>query len=105
MLAGERRGGTVRLAAGPTFADAGADGPVAVVVRPEDVRLGADDADVRVAGRLADAVFLGPYTRYRIALDGGEEIVVHASGGGGAARGSAVTVGWTAAAQRVVDGS
>ncbi|MEX2647457.1 MAG: ABC transporter ATP-binding protein [Alphaproteobacteria bacterium] len=108
MLAGARQGGRVRLGAGSAFDDDGADGPVSVVVRPEAVRLGAVDADVRLEGRLEDAVFLGPYTRYRVALATGEEIIAHASDGRieeGLAVGAPVAVGWSRADQRIVEGT
>ncbi|MGH6719423.1 MAG: ABC transporter ATP-binding protein [Alphaproteobacteria bacterium] len=108
MLAGRRLGGTVRLDAGPVFADAGADGPVNVVVRPEDVRIGTRiEAEVRLEGGLGDVVFLGPYTRYSVNLDDGETITAHAgtSGGDRIAIGERVVVGWRATDQRVVEGS
>ncbi|MBM3583844.1 MAG: ABC transporter ATP-binding protein [Alphaproteobacteria bacterium] len=106
VLAGERRAGVVTLGAGAGFAEAGADGTVSVVVRPEDVRLdpGAD-AEIRLDGRLEDVVFLGPYTRYRVVLDSGEEVVVHAGDAAGQAVGERVAVGWRRDRQRLVQGS
>jgi ABC-type Fe3+/spermidine/putrescine transport system ATPase subunit len=107
ILTGTRRAGEVRLAVGPVFPDAGADGPVSIVVRPEIVRLGAlDGADVRLEARLEDAVFLGPYTRYRLVLANGEEIIAHASDAGASLEvGASVPLGWARRLQRVVEGA
>jgi ABC-type Fe3+/spermidine/putrescine transport system ATPase subunit len=107
VLQGERRGGTVSLRNGLKVASAGADGPVVAVLRPEAVTVAHAGAGlaVTVAGTLADAVFLGAYVRYRVALADGEEIVAHAAGGreGAPRPGEAVVAGWAADALRILD--
>ncbi|MSP83350.1 MAG: ABC transporter ATP-binding protein [Alphaproteobacteria bacterium] len=108
MLAGERRGGTVTLRAGIAFTDAGPDGPVVLVVRPEAIRLDGGTAGLGTTGRLDDVVFLGPYVRYRVTLASGEEIAAHSADTGrraGMAVGAAVQIGWEAADHRVVAGT
>ena len=55
--------------------------PVTFSVRPEKIRLVEPDEPVpdemcRAAGRIRDVVYLGVYTRYTVALDGGGELMV-----------------------------
>lgn len=107
VLPGRRQGGRVTLAAGGSFADAGADEAVVVVVRPEAMALGRNlpAGGVKLAGRLADSVFLGPYVRYRVELPGGGEIIVHSQDFAlrhQLAVDDPVEVGWPADAQRVL---
>ncbi len=50
-------------------------------VRPEKIRLASPEADVAddehsATGRIRSVVYLGPDTRYHVALDAGEELVV-----------------------------
>jgi putative spermidine/putrescine transport system ATP-binding protein len=57
----------------------GQDGPF--TVRPEKIRLGEPDAqpgadEIAASGRIAKVVYLGPDTRYIVALDAGGELVV-----------------------------
>jgi len=107
VMPGERRAGTVALRNGLRLASAGADGPVVAVLRPEAVTVTRPGAahEVQVAGTLADAVFLGAYVRYRVALPDGEEIVAHATGARDDAPkpGEAVVAGWAPAALRILD--
>jgi spermidine/putrescine transport system ATP-binding protein len=111
VLPGWRQGGRVALEAGAGFPDAGADGSVVVVVRPEAIALDRDRAGgpsqaVRLAGRLADSVFLGPYVKYRVALENGAEIVVHSQDvrlRHELAVGDRVQVSWGLAQQRVLE--
>jgi ABC-type Fe3+/spermidine/putrescine transport system ATPase subunit len=84
VLPGRRQAGVVRLDGGAAFPDVGPDETVVVVVRPEAILLGKGSLRggsdvVELEGSLADAVFLGPYVKYRILLDGGEEITAHSS--------------------------
>ena len=108
VFPGVRVGGEVTLDGGSRFASPGGDGPVRVVVRPEAVVLGRDElvADVVLQGQLRDLVFLGPYVRYKIALDDGAEVVVNNADLGlrkGLEVGVALRVGWMTAAHRVID--
>jgi ABC-type Fe3+/spermidine/putrescine transport system ATPase subunit len=107
VLPGRRQGGRVTLEAGGSFADAGADEAVVVVVRPEAMALGGNlpQGAVKLAGRLADSVFLGPYVRYRVELPGGGEIILHSQDFALRHRlavDDTVEVGWTTDAQRVL---
>jgi putative spermidine/putrescine transport system ATP-binding protein len=50
-------------------------------VRPEKIRLAAHEAtvgadEIGAAGRISDVAYVGPDTRYRVALDAGGELVV-----------------------------
>ena len=108
IFAGRRAGGEVRLGAGASFPNSGPDGPVTVVVRPEAIRLNpADrDADVILPGKLFDIVFLGPYVKYKIALDGGEEATVHNANLNlrrGLEVGADLSIGWAVDDHRVLD--
>jgi ABC-type Fe3+/spermidine/putrescine transport system ATPase subunit len=75
ILAGERRAGTVRMAAGPAFASPGPDGPVRIVVRPEDVAL-TDPGSGTVQATLSDLVFLGNAVKILATLPSGETVAV-----------------------------
>jgi heme ABC exporter ATP-binding subunit CcmA len=72
ILGGERRGGTVRLAAGPAFADPGPDGPVRLVIRPERIRPAPDG----VEGTVTDLVFTGATARITARLACGETLLL-----------------------------
>lgn len=106
VFEGQRRGGSVEFA-GLRFPSTGADGSVTIVVRPEDVRLGASDlgADIVFKGTLEDMVYLGAYVRYRIALPGSQR--VSATSADRALRralaiGNPVWCGWSLADQRLI---
>ena len=106
VLAGERRDGTVRLSAGPTFPSPGKDGPVRLVVRPEAVRRDAAAA-IAVKASVADAVFLGNALKIVATLPSGEPLFArepdvrrHAD----YQRGAEFVFGWDAADQRVLEG-
>jgi ABC-type Fe3+/spermidine/putrescine transport system ATPase subunit len=108
VVPGHRRDGLVELAAGARFEGVGPDGPVTVVIRPQQVRIGMDRpaGDVLVSGRLEDAVFLGPYIRYRVRLDSGTEMDAHDAQSKrriGLEIGARVQLGWSLADQRIID--
>jgi ABC-type Fe3+/spermidine/putrescine transport system ATPase subunit len=73
ILAGERVGNIVRMAAGPIFPSAGRDGPVKVVVRPEDIVLEGGGGD-GVRARVTDLVFLGNALKIVTMLASGETV-------------------------------
>jgi ABC-type Fe3+/spermidine/putrescine transport system ATPase subunit len=105
LLKGERSNGQVATVCGVVVADAGPDGPVALVVRPESVRrLGKGEAaDMAVAGTVEESVFLGAHVRYVLALPGGEKLRVQdAIEGPRVSIGDAMRVGWSRTAQRVI---
>ena len=108
VFSGVRQDGEVRLNVGARFASAGGDGPVRVVVRPEAVSLARDhlEAEVVLQGELRDMVFLGPYVRYKVALDDGLEVIVNnadLSLRQGLEVGAKLRVGWTLSVHRVID--
>ncbi len=109
LLAGRRRAGRIALDAGPEFDDPGPDGPVTLMVRPENVVLGAAarDCDARVDARVEDMMFLGPHLRCRLRLVRQIEAVVQMplrEAPPGLAAGAAIEAGWRAADQHVIDG-
>jgi putative spermidine/putrescine transport system ATP-binding protein len=86
----------------------------AVLVRPEKIRLslpgespGAEEC--RVPGVVEDAIYLGPFTRYRVRADvGGELLVLEQNRGVGrgeveAARGRRVVLAWAREHNRRVE--
>jgi spermidine/putrescine transport system ATP-binding protein len=84
VLDGNRRDGTIELEGGIRFPHAGRDGPVRVVVRPEDIALAPGQAaqgpdSLSISGAILQAVFMGPVIRFQVRLDGtGGTMLVHA---------------------------
>jgi ABC-type Fe3+/spermidine/putrescine transport system ATPase subunit len=108
VFAGARENGEITLSGGARFPSAGADGAVRVVVRPEALALARDGlgAEVVIEGELRDMVFLGPYVKYKVALDDGTKVIVNNSDLSlrqGLEVGSAVRVGWMLSGHRVID--
>ena len=109
ILTGRRQDGAVRLDAGPTFADGGADAPVITVIRPEALTIGATpggDCDIVLEGALEDIVFLGSHVKLIISLDAGNRIIAHSSDlklRDRLAIGDRVNVGWSLDEHRVID--
>ena len=79
ILAGSRESGRIRLDAGASFDDAGRDGSVLVVLRPEALTIHSDGAagDLSLQGRVVDRVYLGSLVKYKVALKDGQVITVH----------------------------
>ena len=107
LLHGRRRRGRIELSGGASFADAGPDGPVAIVVRPEDVRLGAAlaEGDLRLTGTVEDTVYLGAFVKYRVRVGDGATLAVHSWDRDPSRRlapGAAVDLGWPVGAHRLV---
>ena len=105
LLKGARRNGRIATLCGIAVADGGPDEPVALVVRPENVRrLGdGETADIAVAGTVEESVFLGAHVRYVLALPGGEKLRVQATiEEPRVSLGEAMRVGWSRTAQRVI---
>jgi spermidine/putrescine ABC transporter ATP-binding subunit len=112
VFSGERRGGEVTLDIGPRFLDAGPDGPVVSVVRPEAMMLqtatSADSSNdsLTLSGRVEDIVYLGTYVRYTVAI-GAEQVNVHSADvqlRNQIKIGSDVAVTWTPGDHRVLTG-
>jgi ABC-type Fe3+/spermidine/putrescine transport system ATPase subunit len=107
MLAGGRKDGVVTLVAGASFRDAGRDGPVQLVVRPERVGIDAD-AEVAVEGRIAEVVFLGAALKIVAELGSGERLVardIDVEKRRSYPVGETVRFGWGLADHRVIDGA
>ena len=108
VFSGTRAQGEVTLDEGARFASPGADGPVRVVVRPEAVTLARDHlgTEVVLQGELRDMVFLGPYVKYKVALGGGEQVIVNNADLNlrqGLEIGATLRIGWMLEAHRVID--
>jgi len=112
IMAGRRADGRVTLGTGVAFENAGDDEAIVSVVRPEKMRIAAnrDDpalagCDVHLLGRLLDAVFLGPYVKYSVAIDGDNVVTVDSRDMELRKRlsiGSDVVVAWRFGDQRVL---
>ena len=117
LFSGECRNGLISSDIGPTFAAEATDGPVAIVVRPQVMKLHPagpqhlsdpqpdGEADFRMHGRLGDAVFLGTYVKYSVTLDNDAIVTVLAPDRTlrrDLAVGDDVVVTWSAADQRIV---
>ena len=108
LLEGHREDGRVHLEAGASFADAGGDGPITLSIRPEDIQLGprAAPCDVRLTGRIASSVFLGPYIKYKVSVGQDVELLVHSADRSvrhACQLHQTVEVGWRQDDQRLVD--
>jgi spermidine/putrescine transport system ATP-binding protein len=93
------------------FPAEGPDGAATVVVRPEALRLAVDNgggalaADLVLTGRLADAIYLGAYVKYVVALANGQRVTVHAPDSPLRKQltiDAPVKIGWSLADQRVI---
>jgi ABC-type Fe3+/spermidine/putrescine transport system ATPase subunit len=106
LLPGRRLGGRVRLAAGPEFADPGPDEEIAVVTRPENlIALGqSETADVALDGEIRDIVYLGSYVKYRVAIAGAKDMIIHVRPDSATNHGIGETmrIGWQRRHQRIV---
>jgi ABC-type Fe3+/spermidine/putrescine transport system ATPase subunit len=109
VLQGRRRDGAVELAVGARFPNAGRDGPVSVVVRPEALALSrpAGTDIVSVSGRIAESLFMGSFVRHVVELPGPASVVVQEATEGRRSAfdaGMPVTVSWSTATQSVLEG-
>jgi ABC-type Fe3+/spermidine/putrescine transport system ATPase subunit len=107
LLPGRRSNGIVTLAAGPKFSEAGADGEISVVVRPENLMALAPEetAEMVLDGTVRDVVYLGSHVKYKVAVIGGSEMIVHARPDGMQVRqpGETMRIGWLQRNHRIVD--
>ena len=105
ILAGERSGGIVRMAAGLAFASAGRDGPVRILVRPEDVHF-SDGGEGGLRATLTDLVFLGNALKIVATLTSGETVSIRdpdTSRHAGYRVGAEHALHWPQGAQRVLE--
>jgi ABC-type Fe3+/spermidine/putrescine transport system ATPase subunit len=108
LLKGRRSAGRIETVCGLVCRAAGPDGAVAVVVRPENARRLTDPerAEIEIAGTVEEVVFLGAHVKYVLSLPGGEKLRVQDSAESArSAIGETMRVGWSAAAQRVIEES
>jgi ABC-type Fe3+/spermidine/putrescine transport system ATPase subunit len=108
VLAATRRAGQVTLAAGGSFASTGADGDIAIAVRPELVRIAPapGKADLVIRGQVRDRVYLGSHLRYEIGLADGGRLVAAADAADPRnlhAPGTEIAIGWAHDAQVLLD--
>jgi ABC-type Fe3+/spermidine/putrescine transport system ATPase subunit len=107
LLPGRRSNGTVTLAAGPKFSEAGADGDISVVVRPENLFALAleETAEMILEGTVRDVVYLGSHVKYKVAVRGGSEMIVHARPEALRVKelGETMRIGWQRRNHRIVD--
>jgi ABC-type Fe3+/spermidine/putrescine transport system ATPase subunit len=104
VLEGERRANRVVGPGGLDLSHTGPDGPVALVIRPEAVRIlnGGAPADHHLDGRIEEVTFLGAHHRYVVLLPSGERLRAHRAGDDALKAGDAVSVGWSTADLKVV---
>jgi spermidine/putrescine transport system ATP-binding protein len=96
----------VKLVAGPQFTDAGQDGDVFIVIRPENLRIAerAEKTDLSIEGEIRDLVYLGSHLRYRVAVPGHDDMIVHVDPDEGLNRniGETIRIGWQQKHHRIV---
>ena len=73
FIAGKRQNGTVRTSIGdfqfaPTGKESAPSGQVLLTIRPEQIGLNEAASDNTVPGRIRERIYVGRYTRYKIAL-------------------------------------
>jgi spermidine/putrescine transport system ATP-binding protein len=106
LLPGRRLNGTIRLAAGPVFRDAGPDTDISIVIRPESLSLlgAGETADMMLDGHIDDVIYLGSYVKYRVATSDSAHVVVHVGSETAATArvGQPVRIGWSFSKQRVL---
>ena len=106
LLPGRRSNGMIKLAAGTRFADAGPDEEISLLIRPENLAaLGPQEAaEVTLDGEIRDMIYLGSHVKYKVAVAGGGDMIVHAKPDGAQSRsiGGKMRIGWRRQHQRIV---
>jgi len=104
ILEGVRSGGAIAGPYGLTATHAGPDGPVALVVRPEAIRMlgQGEAADHKLEGRIEEVSFLGSHLRFVVALASGEKLRVHRPSHASAKVGDTIAIGWSRADLKIV---
>jgi spermidine/putrescine transport system ATP-binding protein len=108
VFTGQRRNGNIALEGGARFADAGRDGAVFVIVRPEALKPSTqpDEFPISLPATVVDMVYLGSHLKLKVALPGGQEVTVHDTDLSLRDRirpSGPVYLGWSAAQHRVID--
>lgn len=112
VLKGRRSGNVVRLEGGLEFDDAGKDADIVCVVRPEKMLIAAvgdeeclNGTEAKITAKLEDAVFLGPFVKFKVRLADGKDLTVETRDASVREKlkiGSAVMLGWRWNDQRVL---
>lgn len=107
VLRRERRDGRLEIGPDTSFPNAGRDGAVDIIIRPERITINpGPDSTIQLRAKTIDALFLGPFAHVRCELAGGDSILVHIDSEhltSLPAPGSDITLGWPADAQLVMD--
>jgi ABC-type Fe3+/spermidine/putrescine transport system ATPase subunit len=111
LLRGRRRHGKIELDGGFTIGSPGADGPVTVVLRPDDAMVAPADpcgqAALCLRGRVEETVYLGSHLRLGLALPDETRLVAHLPPASPAiatlAPGGMVDVAWPLGAIHVIE--
>jgi ABC-type Fe3+/spermidine/putrescine transport system ATPase subunit len=101
ILGGKRRNGRIFLNAGREFDDAGPDGPVHIIIRPEHIQVDP----LGLPALITDRFFLGASLKISGKLASGEDIIMRIAdteAGEQFTPGSTVRLGWDASAQRII---
>jgi spermidine/putrescine transport system ATP-binding protein len=108
VFGGIREARVVHLEVGIKFASAGPEGPVTVVVRPEAMQISAGklSSELVLEGVIVDAIYLGLFVKYIVALPSGQRVTVfnsNASSRRSLSLNVPVNIGWTIDDCRVVE--
>lgn len=104
-----RSGGRISLDNSNAFENAGRDGDVVVVVRPDNVRVRRQRPSTQIilSGRVSDKVFMGSHVRLTVVLHSGHEVTAHLLPAHAEeldiAEGETVHIGWDVDSCSVVD--
>ncbi|GLK69040.1 ABC transporter ATP-binding protein [Hansschlegelia plantiphila] len=106
VIPGIRRGGRIDLGPDARLDHAGRDGPVNIMLRPEQMELDPPSGAPSLEASVVDLIFLGPFTHLHCALDDGVRLLVHLESRKLAtfpAPGGRVRLGWNPSEQLVLD--
>jgi ABC-type Fe3+/spermidine/putrescine transport system ATPase subunit len=107
IIAGYRRDSIVRLCRGIEIPSLGNDGPVSVMIRPDDIRMSQREtnSEMTLAGRVVDQVFMGSHARVTLQVEDGTQITAHIEGGEASLlfKGMELIVSWSRHAQRILE--
>lgn len=108
LVIGHRLNNMVKLDCGIQIPSQGKDGPVSVMIRPDDIGVYPSpgvNSDVNIAGLVLDEVFMGSHARVTVQIAGGTQLYAHieAREAGSLSKGVEVIIGWSKRAQQVLE--
>lgn len=108
LLEGDRRSGVVTLSAGSAFPHDGPDGPVTVVVRPEQLELTQNSTqDIEIVGTIRDIIYFGSHVELHVRVSADQSIVAQVQDseqiGDTLRSGSSVTLWWRTDPRKVLE--